>query len=133
MSASPLVLIEMSQTDGEDLLASFDMDYAGELSDLLNADWRLTLRRVDDPADVLVDVSTYGSALKRISIAPADVAGRVSFFIAARSVFLRGKGGAPDPIVYAGELLMEIYGAAVAQARVELSLAAANTYPGLWL
>lgn len=126
-------LIEMSQTDSEDMLAPFDMDYAGDLSDLLAADWRLTLRNVGDATDVLIDLSSYGSAAKRITVAPSDVAGRVSFVIDARSLFLRGKGGRPDPILYAGELLMEIYGQSVAQARVELSLAAANTHPGLWL
>lgn len=130
----PLPTIEMAQTDGEDLIAAFDMSYAGDLSDLLAADWRLTLRRVDDATDVLVDLSTYGHPLKRISLAPADIGGRVSFVLRASNVCLRGKGGPRDAsIVYAGELLMELYGEADALARIELSLTAANTYPGLWL
>lgn len=128
-----MILVEMAQTDGEHIAASFDMTYEGDLRDLLDADWRLTLRAVADQTDVLIELRS-SDPLRSIDVAPTPgAANRVTFALRATPELIYGRGGWPDPIVYAGELLMETFDLAVAQARVELSLSRANTYPGLWL
>lgn len=130
MSALPLVQLE--GTDGEDLAAAFDMTYAGDVNDFLEADWRLTLRNVADPADVLIDLKS-GDPLRNIRVsAPDDAPARITFEVSAMGYLVAGRGGVGDPIVFAGELLFESPALREAMLRVELALMRANTTPGTW-
>lgn len=131
-----LPLVQLDQTDGESLAATFDMAYSGDIGDLLMADWRLTLRGAADHSDVLVDLRSGDNPGRCIRVsAPDDIAGRVTFELRAPAAAVAGRGGSDadgNPLLYAGELLAEAYGRADAHARVELALSRANTEPGIW-